>query len=138
VPPAAAEGVGARLKLSNAQRKRLIAATAGVGDEGPQALAYRHAVEGAVDRMLLAGEDPAPIVDWTPPRLPISGGALVARGLNRGPVAAAALKAVETRWIAEGFPDDQRVVAIADEIAAEFACPRLSSSNAASDSSGRA
>jgi poly(A) polymerase len=138
VPPAAAEAVGARLKLSNTQRKRLIAATAGVGDEGVRALAYRHGVEGAVDRMLLAGEDPAPIVDWTPPRLPISGGALVARGLDRGPVVAAALKAVETRWIAEGFPGDQRVAAIADEIAGAPAPADCSSSNAASDSSGRA
>jgi poly(A) polymerase len=133
VPPATVEAVGARLKLSNAQRKRLIAATAGPGDEGPNALAYRHGVEGAVDRLLLAGGDPAPILGWTPPRLPISGGALVARGLGRGPEVAAALRAVESRWIAEGFPDDQRVEAIADAVAAA-----RSIANAASDSSGRA
>jgi poly(A) polymerase len=133
VPPAAAEAVGARLKLSNAQRKRLVAATAGPGSEGAFALAYRHGVEGAVDRLLLADGDPAPILHWAPPRLPISGGALVARGLGRGPEVAAALRAVETRWIAEGFPDDQRVTAIADEVAASH-----SIANAASDSSGRA
>ena len=139
VPPAAAEPVGARLKLSNAHRKRLIAATAGSGDEGPHELAYRHGVEGAVDRLLLAGGDPAPILGWTPPRLPIGGGALVARGLGRGPDVAAALRAVETRWIAEGFPDDQRVAAIADEIAgAVNGRDARSIANAASDSSGRA
>jgi poly(A) polymerase len=133
VPAAAAETVGARLKLSNAQRKRLIAATAGPGTEGPHALAYRHGVEGAVDRLLLAGDDPAPILGWVPPRLPIGGGALVGRGLGRGPDVAAALHTVETRWIAEGFPDDQRVATIADEVASA-----RSIANAASDSSGRA
>jgi poly(A) polymerase len=88
--------------------------------------------------MLLAGADPAAVNGWTPPRLPISGGALVARGLDRGPAVAAALRAVETRWIAEGFPDDQRVAAIADEIAGAAERDCSSSANAASDSSGRA
>jgi poly(A) polymerase len=76
--------------------------------------------------MLLAGADPAAVVDWTPPRLPLSGGALVARGLGKGPAVAAALKQVETRWIAEGFPDATRVEAIADEIAAQALASRSS------------
>ena len=135
MPPAAAEVVGARLKLSTNQRNRLIAATAGPGKEGSYALAYRYGVESAVDRLLLAGDDPVAIIGWTPPRLPISGGALVARGMGRGPEVAAALRAVETRWIAEGFPDDQRVETIADEVAGRNAG---SIAKAASDSSGRA
>lgn len=114
-----AEPVGARLKLSNADRKRLTAASAGVGDEGPLALAYRHGQAVAIDRLLLAGGDPSAVVSWTPPRLPISGGALVARGLAQGPAVARTLRAVEARWITEGFPEVSRVDVIADEEAAQ-------------------
>lgn len=126
LPPDDAEAVGARLRLSNHQRRRLSAASAGAGEEGPLALGYRAGVEGAVDRLLLAGADPSPVINWTPPRLPLSGGALVARGLDKGPAVAAALKSVETRWIAEGFPDEQRVAAIADAVAAQALVPRSS------------
>lgn len=118
IAPAAAEAVGARLKLSNIDRKRLIAATAGPGEEGPQALAYRVGMTGAIDRLLIAGEDVSAIQDWTPPAFPFSGGALVERGLRKGPDVAAMLRQVETRWIAEGFPNAARVAGIADELVA--------------------
>ena len=120
VPSAQAEAVGARLKLSNADRKRLVAATQGAGAEGPRALAYRAGVESAVDRLLLAGADPDEIVAWAPPRLPISGGALVERGLVKGPAVAAALRGVEDQWVAEGFPDVARVASIADSVVGEI------------------
>jgi poly(A) polymerase len=116
IAPAAAEAVGARLKLSNVDRKRLIAATAGPGAEGPQALAYRAGPVGAIDRLLIAGEDVSALRDWTPPTFPFSGGALVERGLRKGPDVAAMLRQVETRWITEGFPDAARVAVIADEL----------------------
>ena len=116
LPIEAAEPVGGRLKLSNADRKRLIAATAGPGDEGPHALAYRQGPAIALDRLLLAGADPAPVIGWAPPRLPIGGGALVARGITNGPGVATALRAVEAQWIAEGFPSAARVKAIADAV----------------------
>ncbi|MCK8456430.1 CCA tRNA nucleotidyltransferase [Sphingomonas faeni] len=119
IAPAAAEAVGARLKLSNTDRKRLIAATAGPGTEGPQALAYRVGMTVAIDRLLIAGEDVSPIKDWTPPTFPFSGGALVERGLRKGPDVAAMLRQVETQWIAEGFPDAERVGVIADEMVAD-------------------
>jgi poly(A) polymerase len=119
LPAAAAEAVGARLKLSNTQRRRLIAATLGPGDEGPRALAYRVGVESATDRLLLAGEDAAPLAAWSPPRLPVGGGALVARGLGKGPAVAAALRTIETRWIAEGFPPEPRVTQLVDEVTAQ-------------------
>ena len=118
VPPADAETVGARLKLSTLDRKRLIAATLGPGAEGPRALAFRAGTEGAVDRLLLAGADPGGLADWPVPRLPIGGGALVERGLRKGPAVAAALKQVENQWIAEGFPAQPRVDAIADAVVA--------------------
>ncbi|MDR6147447.1 poly(A) polymerase [Sphingomonas sp. SORGH_AS870] len=119
LPPEAAEPVGARLKLSNLDRKRLIAATAGPGDEGPHALAYRVGTTGAVDRLLLAGESVAAIRDWTPPALPLTGGALVERGVRKGPDVARLLRQVETRWIAEGFPDADRVAELADAAVAQ-------------------
>jgi poly(A) polymerase len=136
VPPDTAEAVGARLKLSNADRKRLAGATGPLGTEGARALGYRLGVEGAVDRLLLHDADPAPLIGWTPPRLPVTGGELVARGLPKGPGIAAALRRVEDRWIAEGFPDAPRARAIADEEAGQ---PRsaATSANASSAPSGR-
>ncbi|TCP36800.1 CCA tRNA nucleotidyltransferase [Sphingomonas sp. BK235] len=119
LPRDAAEGVGARLKLSNADRKRLVQAGAGAGDEGARALAYRVGATIALDRLLLAGADAAALRGWSSPALPIGGGALVARGLTRGPEVARVLRRVEDRWIAEGFPDAARAEAIADEEVAQ-------------------
>ena len=115
LPPATAEAVGARLKLSNAERKRLTSATAGAGDEGPRGLAYRYGIDVALDRLLLAGEETASLAGWTTPQMPIGGGALVARGLSKGPLVARTLKRIESRWIGEGFPDSTRTGIIADE-----------------------
>lgn len=116
--PEDADAVGARLKLSNADRKRLVAATGPVGDEGARALAYRAGTQGAVDRLLIAGEDPAPVLDWVPPRLPVGGGTLVAMGLRKGPDVARTLRAIETRWIADGFVEGPALDAIvADAVA---------------------
>lgn len=117
VPADTAEAVGARLKLSNAQRKRLVEATAGPGDEGVAGLAYRAGVESAIDRLLLAGEDPIALVGYIPPRFPLTGGAIIARGITAGPQVARLLRAAETSWIAAGFPEDAD--AIADEIVAQ-------------------
>ncbi|WP_288457013.1 CCA tRNA nucleotidyltransferase [uncultured Sphingomonas sp.] len=115
VPAAAAEGVGARLKLSNADRKRLIQANGEVGDDGPRPLAYRAGTQTAIDRLLLTGGEVAAVRDWQPPVLPMGGGALVARGLAKGPDVARTLRKIENRWIAEDFPDAARVAQIADE-----------------------
>ena len=81
-------------------------------------LAYRAGMTVAVDRLLIAGEDVTPIKDWAPPAFPFSGGALVERGLSKGPDVAAMLRRVETQWIAEGFPDAARVGKIADDMVA--------------------
>ena len=118
LPADTADVVGARLKLSNVDRKRLIAASAGPDGDGPRALAYRVGLTSAIDRLLLAGEDLRPLDGWTPPSLPIGGGALVQRGLRKGPEVAAVLRGIESRWIAEGFPDAARVDQIADEAVA--------------------
>lgn len=118
---AIADQIGARLKLSNAERKRLVAAT-GEPLGAPKPLAYRLGRETALDRLLLSDRDIAQIEEirsWEAPRLPLSGGALVERGLARGPDVARALRAVEDRWIAEGFPGEDRVAAVADEVVAQ-------------------
>ena len=119
-----ADAVGARLKLSNAQRRRLATAAAGGGTAQPQVLAYRLGVEAAVDRLLLddaADPDAASaLLRWQPPVLPLTGGALVARGIARGPDVARLLRMVEERWIAEGFPDEAQVAAFADAAADQW------------------
>jgi poly(A) polymerase len=114
-----ADEIGARLKLSNAVRKRLALAIS-APSAAPDELAYRIGTQGAVDHLLLKGqpEQAAAVARWAPPRLPISGGALVVRGLSAGPLVARALKIVEDRWIAEGFPDRVRVEQLADQVAA--------------------
>ena len=116
-----AEEIAARLKLSNALKKRIALAVT-PANTAPRAMAYRSGVEGAVDRLLLAGRtaEAAEVAGWTPPRLPLSGGAMVARGLSAGPLVAKALRMVEDQWIAEDFPDADRTAAIADQLAAEL------------------
>ena len=116
--PTIAASVGARLKLSNKQRQRLESATLPV-DADAHELAYRLGIELAVDRLLLSGGDAAAIRDWTRPRLPMSGGQLVAKGLKAGPEVAKTLRAIEDRWIAEQFPDAARVAVITDEEVAQ-------------------
>lgn len=126
---ARADGIAARLKLSNAIRKRLATALGGDTGGDAEALAYRLGTEGAVDRLLLAGdpETAARIAAWPVPRLPISGGALVLRGLSAGPIVARALKEVEAAWMAERFPDAARVEALADQIAAALLQEQMNS-----------
>ena len=114
--PIVAEDIANRLKLSNAQRKRMIA-VAGRADEDakdPRALAYWQGVEVAVDRLLLRSGDAKPLLGWTPPRFPITGGAIVARGVQAGPEVARILQAAERQWVAEGFPDSARAEALID------------------------
>ncbi|RJY08216.1 CCA tRNA nucleotidyltransferase [Aurantiacibacter aquimixticola] len=105
-----ADQVAARLRLSNSQRKQLarLAKRSGA-PERPHALAYREGVSMARDLLLLDGQTTAPLAGWKPPRFPLKGGAIVARGVGAGPEVARILQVVETRWIAEGFPDAARV-----------------------------
>lgn len=123
--PATVEQIGARLKLSNKARKRLVLAVEpGPADEAPRALAYRVGPESAIDRLLLDVDRPLSALGsldgWTPPTLPISGGALIARGLPPGPDVAKALHEVQRIWVEEGFPDAARVEAIADQTVSKF------------------
>ena len=123
--PATVEQIGARLKLSNKARKRLVLAVEpGPADEAPRALAYRVGTESAIDRLLLDVDRPLSALTsldgWTPPTLPISGGALIARGLPPGPDVAKALQEVQKIWVEENFPDATRVGLIADQTVSKF------------------
>lgn len=119
---AANDAVGARLKLSNAERQALASAIRDDLAENPRALAYRIGSDRAADRLLLAGQSGAAqdIANWIPPRLPVNGGALIGRGLTKGPDVARALRTVEDRWIAEGFPDAARASDLADAVVAQL------------------
>ena len=115
-----AEKIAVRLKLSNKARKRLACAARRALDANPQVLAYRAGIECAVDRLLLAGDaaGAAALTGWHVPRLPISGGALIARGITEGPAVARTLRRIEDEWVAAGFPEGDRLEKI---VAAELA-----------------
>jgi poly(A) polymerase len=114
---AVADAVGARLRLSTRQRRRL-AAMAERLEAAPasplgraqavRALAWWHGAEGARDALLL-GPDPveaadlALLADWVRPRLPVTGGDLVAAGVPPGPEVARRLAELEREWVAGGF-----------------------------------
>ncbi|MBX9663591.1 CCA tRNA nucleotidyltransferase [Novosphingobium sp.] len=118
--PVAAEQIGARLRLSIAQRKHLalVAARPAAG-HGPEdairPLAYKVGREAALDRLLITGGDIAPLTNWDIPQFPLKGGTIVARGIGAGPEVARLLRAVEARWVSEGFPDDARINEILGE-----------------------
>jgi poly(A) polymerase len=113
--PAMAELVAARLRLSLAQRKHLALVAARARPEGDaRALAYRVGHPAALDRLLLTGASTAPLDHWEIPQFPLKGGMIVARGVSAGPDVARILRAVEARWVAEGFPDAARVMALLD------------------------
>lgn len=109
--PDVTEIVAARLRLSKAQRARLISAAERLGEDAAdiRALAYRLTVPFAVDRLLLLGEDARPLAGWEPPEFPLKGGTIVARGVAAGPDVARILQSVERRWVSEGFPGSERV-----------------------------
>jgi poly(A) polymerase len=103
---AVAEEIASRLRFSNKAKKRLACSVVSEIGTSVQALAYNVGNDCAVDRLLLAGRpsEAAGMVSWKRPRLPISGGGLIARGLPEGPVVAKTLKDIDNRWVAAGFP----------------------------------
>ncbi|MDP8994159.1 MAG: CCA tRNA nucleotidyltransferase [Pseudomonadota bacterium] len=103
-----AAAVAARLRLSNKAAKRLIADAERALD-APERLAYRIGRDEAIDRLLLADGDPAAAAalgDWRRPRLAVTGGDLIAMGLEPGPMVARTLQSVEREWADAGFPED--------------------------------
>jgi poly(A) polymerase len=118
--PDVAETVAARLRLSKAQRTRLVSAAerAASDADSQQVLAYRLTPPLAIDRLLLLGCDARSLADWTVPVFPLKGGAIVARGITAGPAVARLLHTIEARWVAEGFPGSARIeTLLAEELA---------------------
>jgi len=126
LPPdqTAAGQIAARLRLSKAQRSRLLDALA---EPSPaREAAYRFGTDAAIDQLLLSGGTDRQIIaavgdlrDWPVPKLGLTGGAIVARGIKEGPEVARLMQEIQARWIAEGFPERPRVDAIADEVVAQ-------------------
>lgn len=116
--PAITEDVANRLRLSNAQRKHMITLAQRTSDDAdnPKALAYRLGVDAAVDRLLLGAGDVSILRDWTPPKFPLTGGAIVERGVQAGPEVARILRAAERQWVDEGFPDASRIDEILERL----------------------
>ncbi len=123
--PEVAETVAARLRLSKAQRTRLVSAAERSVDDAasPQMLAYRLTPPLAIDRLLLSGGDARLLDGWRVPVFPLKGGAIVARGVSAGPDVARILQQIEARWVAEGFPDPDRIAQLLDEALAGQARP---------------
>lgn len=116
--PDIATAIATRLKLSRAQRSRLATAAARMpGDTAmPRALGYRLGMEGAIDRLMLCptndivtGDALARLIANPPPRFPLKGGELISMGVEAGPQVTAKLREIEDAWIAEDFPDEDRV-----------------------------
>lgn len=103
--PILAGQVGSRLRLSNRARRRLSCAAEPDLGGNRETLAYRAGCQCAADRLLLAGRpgDAAFVVGWSPPRLPLTGGALIARGVAKGPEVAKTLRKIEELWLDSGF-----------------------------------
>ncbi len=107
-------------KLRRAVADRLRALKPAVSDM--PAIAYHHGADAARDIALLFATDGdldtslAKLKKWSKPAFPITGGDLIAMGLKPGPIVAESLKAVETAWIEEQFPDETRVRALARDI----------------------
>ncbi|QYJ08126.1 CCA tRNA nucleotidyltransferase [Qipengyuania flava] len=112
-----AETVAARLRLSRQQRERLMCVAQRSPDDADHArgLAYTVGTDCAVDRLLLIGADPAPVVGWEAPAFPLKGGEIVARGVAKGPEVARMLQRIEKRWIEEEFPPRSRVEELLEE-----------------------
>ena len=113
-----AEQIASRFRLSGAQKKRLALAAGRdfhpLGGGTARTLAYRFGRTAALDRLLLTGHSIAPLSDWEIPTFPLKGGDIVAHGIVAGPDVSRLLKAVEARWVEEGFPDAARVSALLD------------------------
>jgi poly(A) polymerase len=121
-----ARAVGARLKLSTADRERLVAA---LGDIPPivsylspktvRQRLYELGAETYCDRVRLgwaAATNPRQTPQWRAllafaegyqrPRLPVSGREVRAAGVPDGPLMGAVLREVESWWVDHDFPDD--------------------------------
>ncbi len=139
---AAGRAFARRLKLSNEERDRLVAAlgeevriTSYMSMREMRRAVYRLGRETFTDRALIRwADDPksktasqwrallALAATWTPPVLPMDGEEVMAAGVPRGPLVGEVLREVEAWWIDADFPDDklalvERLKAVAQALA---------------------
>ncbi|MEN5168382.1 CCA tRNA nucleotidyltransferase [Brevundimonas pondensis] len=118
--PARVAEISRALRLSNAQRDRLVEAVSGEATTGltdPQARTAiyrdgRQAFEDRVMRAWAAGGEAdgarrllALAKDWVRPTMPVGGRDLARLGLKPGPETGRVLQAFEAGWIVDDFPD---------------------------------
>ncbi|QNQ63027.1 CCA tRNA nucleotidyltransferase [Brucella sp. 6810] len=136
VPPDAVrmEELGKRMKMSNAERARLEAwaradaVKPGLSEQALKKAIYRGSKQALLDRIRLAyaaarqeavGSDEAMICaggfarlldaaeHYDAPVFPVTGGDLLARGIEKGPGLGETLRSLETLWIDSGFSLDR-------------------------------
>jgi poly(A) polymerase len=124
--PQAAAGLAGRLRLSNAERDRLIAALTPQPEMTPsmsppeiRRALYRLGVSAFRDRVRLTWAAEGLAADapwramialsetWTPPVFPLGGEDAIAAGAPRGPMVGQALREVEAWWIDGDFVQDR-------------------------------
>ena len=133
----AGDGIGAALRLSNAEKATRNAALKGatlvengLEDKAVRALMYRLGRDVFFDAIAVAGATGkidikeyarlSAVGDaWVPPPTPFSGKKVLAYGVKPGPDIADILTAAEAAWIAEDFPPDPRPALILAEIIAK-------------------
>jgi poly(A) polymerase len=121
-----AQAFARRLKLSNDERDRLVAA---LGQDAKivsymslremRRAIYRLGNEVFRDRVMLAWAEAGPAKTqawrallahaqmWVPPKLPLSGDEVMAAGVPAGPKVGQVMREVEEWWIDADFPDDK-------------------------------
>ncbi|MDM7929246.1 CCA tRNA nucleotidyltransferase [Blastomonas fulva] len=124
--PLVAEAVAARLRLSKAQRATLARYAARWPDSGTarQVAAAVQPADTVSNWLLLRGPDDAlahgwqSLKGWSVPEFPLGGRDILALGIHAGPDVARVLGETRRRWIAEDFPEPERVRQIAAQVAA--------------------
>lgn len=121
------EKAAVQLKLSNKLRSDMVARLDLMEptSENIRAFAYHQGTDCAQDTALLFASDYAvkgclcQLQGWEQPAFSIKGGDLIARGMQAGPLVATTLRKVEELWVAEDFPANERLNAIADQAASD-------------------
>jgi poly(A) polymerase len=120
--PGIADDIASRLRLSNDSRRRLILAADRANWQSGSPFQRLHGIgaEALIDRLLLGddgidlvSEHVAAIRERDPPRFGLKGSDLIAMGLPQGPLVAKTLNEISRIWVAEDFPPEERLQAIA-------------------------